>query len=101
MDQESLENVLTTPQVHASHLAGLIAMSEGPFQHQSSKAQQAFATFASNPPPVRVNSITFRMLVDPVSSFSMRLRCGSCKERAGSGWNRVDDPRPLRHSPSL
>src|SRR2546422_4056240 len=39
VDEEPLENVLTTSEVHTSHSTGFVAVGEWPFQHQPSPPQ--------------------------------------------------------------
>jgi hypothetical protein len=66
LNQDPFEDVVPVPEMNAPHAAGFQGVSEGPFQHQATLTEQAFAAFTVNAATVRVDGL---LLFGPVLPF--------------------------------
>ncbi len=74
MNQQPLENVVTTPQVHSPHSAGFVKMGVDSFQPLSSLALQLCATLPFDTSAVSVDCLLRRRLIDPTLRAAVRFR---------------------------
>ena len=73
VNQQPLQNVGVSAQVHASHAAGLVEMREGPLQALAAEPEQPQATRATNAPPIAIDRGLRLGLLLPVASPAIGL----------------------------
>src|SRR5258708_38470448 len=73
MNQQTLENILSSVQGAASHPAGFVAMSKGSFDELASPPQQFLSIPAAHPLTVLINRLLLAPLAFPVSLAGLFL----------------------------
>jgi hypothetical protein len=73
VDQQTLQDVRVTTEVHAAHSTGLVEMSEGPLQALPAKPQQAQPSRAANPSTIAIDCGASLELLLPVASPTIRF----------------------------
>src|SRR5690606_30759525 len=73
MDQQPFEDVLVSSKMRPPHPAGVIAMSEAPFDQFAALAHQPPAAPAPYSPPVRVHRVPLGSLAFPIPPTAIRL----------------------------
>ena len=73
MHQQSLEDVVVTPQVRPPHAARVVQVRVRTFQEFATFPQQPLTAFAVNPAPIRVHRVALGMLINPVLRRTIRF----------------------------
>src|SRR5687768_4657685 len=73
VDQEALEDVVVTAQMHASHPAGFVQMRARALQPFPTQAQQAFAALAANATAVPIDRVPRLGLFLPAAAPALGL----------------------------
>jgi len=73
VNEQSLANVVVAAEMHATHPAGLVEMSKGPFQSLAAEPQQAQATCPPNASTIAVHRVARRRVLRPVPSAAIGL----------------------------
>lgn len=89
VDQQSLENVRMSAEVHAAHSTGLVEMREGPFQALAAEPQQPLAARAANATTIAIDRLARVGILLPVPSPTIGFRdvaAHSTASRSTSDW---------------
>ena len=73
MNQQTLENVLSSMKGAASHPTGFVAMSKGSFDELASSPQQFLAILAAHPLTVLINRLLLALLALPLPLAGLLL----------------------------
>lgn len=73
MHQQSLEDVVVTPQVRPPHAARVVQVRVRTFQEFATFPQQPLTAFAVNPAPIRVHRVPLGMLINPALRRTIRF----------------------------
>src|SRR5260221_3966499 len=74
MQQHSLQDVVVTAQVHASHPSGFVEMRKRSFQAFASQTPQTLPPRTANAPAVAIDNVARLAVVFPVATPALRFR---------------------------
>src|SRR6188508_175784 len=74
VNQNPLQDIRASPQVHSSHAPGFIGVREGSLQPLATLAQQTASPHSTNPPSITVHGLARGFLALPVPPASVGFR---------------------------
>ena len=74
LQEQALEDVAVSAQVHAAHPSGCVEMRIGTFEAFTAPTQQPLTACAANPSPVGIHRVTGDVLPAPVAPAPVGLR---------------------------